>query len=291
MKRRSEAGNRVVALTPCRRNPSDAFRAKAAVLVSTVTLAIVCAGCAAVRRGGAPLPPSALPAAAQLEAVLTTRREAVRSLRALAQVHYRDPEESNSSREAIVVARPDRLRVEVMSLFGAVFVLTADDGALTAYARQENTVYRGQASPENLWRYVRLSLPVNELVDIVLGTPPVRQRQRAQVSFDAQAGAVRLWQDLAHGALIVWFSESELPMAAEERGADGQPEWHATFGEYEEQNGFPVATRIGLELPMWHRWLEMKLEDVDLNPALDGSVFALQTPPGSKVVTLDPVAD
>jgi outer membrane lipoprotein-sorting protein len=288
MKGCSEAGNRVAALAPGRIPPYTS-PARAAVLA--LALAIVCSGCAAVRRRTAPPPPGALPSAAQLDAALTARREAVRSLRALAHLHYRDPEESNSSREAIVVARPDRLRVEVMSLFGAVFVLTADGGALTAYARQENTVYRGRTSPENLWRYVRLSLPVNELVDIVLGTPPLRQRQQAQVSFDAQAGAICLWQDLAPGALVVWFSESELPLAAEERGADGQPKWHATFGEYEEQNGFPVATRIGLDLPMWHRSLEMKLEDVDLNPALDRSVFALQTPPGSRVVTLDAVAD
>lgn len=230
-----------------------------------------------------------LPSAVQLETVLATRREAVRSLRALAHLRYRDVNESNSSRQAIIVARPDRLRVEVMSLFGSVFVLTADQGALAAY--KDNTVYRGEASPENLQRYIRVGLPVNELVDIVLGTPPPRQGQHAQVSFDPQVGAVRLWQDLAHGALVVWFSDAELPVAAEERGVDGQTQWRATFDAYEQRDGCPVATRVGIELPQWHRSLQMTLEDVDLNPVLDRSVFALQTPPGSKVVSLDSIAD
>jgi len=132
---------------------------------------------------------------------------------------------------------------------------------------------------------------VSELVDIVLGTPPPRQGQHAQVSFDPQVGAVRLWQDLAHGALLVWFSEADLPVAAEERGVDGQPQWRATFGDYAQRDGCPVATRIGLELPLSQRSLQITLEDVDLNPVLERSVFALQTPPGSKVVSLDSMAD
>jgi outer membrane biogenesis lipoprotein LolB len=258
-------------------------------MVLALALGLVGAGCAGMRRPAAPLPPATLPSATQLETVLAARRDAVRSLRALARLRYRDQEESTSSRQALIVARPDRLRVEVMSLFGSVFVLTADEGTLTAY--KDNTVYRGQASPENLRRYIHVGLPVSELVDIVLGTPPPRQGRHAQVSFDPQAGAVRLWQDLGHGALVVWFSEAELPVAAEERSVDGQPQWRATFGDYAQRDGCPVATRIGLELPLWHRSLQIILEDVDLNPVLDRSVFALQTPPGSKVVSLDSMAD
>ncbi len=268
---------------------SARFNAYPRRMLLAFALGVLSAGCAAMRRPGAPLPPARLPSATELETVLATRREAVRSLRALTRLRYRDVEESTSSRQALIVARPDRLRVEVTSLFGSVFVLTADEGALTAY--KDNTVYRGEASPENLRRYIHVGLPVSELVDIVLGTPPPRQGRQAQVSFDPQAGAVRLWQDLGHGALVVWFSEAELPVAAEERAADGQPLWRATFGDYEQRDGCPVATQIGLELPLGHRSLQMTLEDVDLNPVLDRSVFALQTPPGSKVVSLDSIAD
>jgi len=232
-----------------------------------------------------------LPTAAQLEATLAARRDAVRSLRALARLRYRDGRESNSSHEAIVVARPDRLRVEVLSLFGSVFVLTARDGTLTAYARQDATVYQGQASPENLWRYARIGLPVSDLVDILLGTPPSRLGGHAQVAFEPSSGWIRLRQDLDDRSQVVWFSEAELPVAAEERDGGGEPVWHATFAEYEDHAGFPVATRIGLEMPDAQRSVDVALEDIDLNPTLDHSIFAFQTPPGSKIVNLDRVAD
>jgi outer membrane lipoprotein-sorting protein len=284
------AGGRLVATT-LRRVPGGTLSSQTVALAAVLCAAVLWSGCAAVRGPVAAVPPPVLPTAAELRAVLAQRREHVRSLRALAHIRYRDPEESNSSREAIAVARPDRLRVEVLSLFGSVFVLVADDGALTAYARRDNTVYRGHASPENLWRYVRLTLPVHDLVDLVLGTPPPRQAEESRVSFDAPSGSIRLRQDSARGAQVVWFSPAALPLGAEEQGVDGQTQWRARFGDYEDQNGFALATHIALEVPEWQRSLEIALEDVDLNPKLDASVFAVQTPPGAKVVNLDSVAD
>lgn len=256
-----------------------------------LSLGLLLAGCAAQRRVAPPSAPPTLPSPTELRAALAARRQDVRSLRALAHLRYHDPQESSASREAIVVARPDRLRVEVLSLFGSMFVLTADDGMMTAYARRENTVYRGHTTPENLWRYARLGLPVNELVDIVLGTPELHSAAAPQVSFDEAAHAVRLQEQSADGSQLVWFSAAGLPVAAEARDASGAAEWRATFADYQTHDRLPVAMHLNLELPLWQRSLEIVLDDVDLNPTLDQSVFALQTPPGSTVIDLDRAAD
>lgn len=266
--------------------------AHAGTIALTLAAGTLVVGCAATR----PVPirpaPAVLPSAAALDDALAARRANVHSLRALGRLHYHDPRESGTSREAIVVARPDRVRVEVLSLFGSIFVLTADNGAMTAYARQEDTLYRGQASPENLGRYARLNLAVNDLVDIVLATPPSRPGSPAEVSFDPGPGAVRLSRYRPdRGTQVVWFSDAILPIATEEQGADGAAQWRATFAHYEDHSGVPVATHIGLELPEWSRSIDIVLDDIDLNPALDRSIFALQTPPGSKVVDLDQMAD
>lgn len=256
-----------------------------------LAVAAVIPGCGTPRTLVGRWAPVSLPSAADLEAALDARREAVHSLRALARLRYRDPDASGAARQAIVVARPDRVRVEVLSVFGAVFVLTAEDGAMTAYARDEGTVYRGQASLENLQRYARLFMPVRDLVDVVLGTPPPRPARQERVSFDAEAGGIRLWRALDDGAQIVWFNDATLPVAAEERRGDGHALWHATFTHYEDHDGIPLATQVGLDLPMAERSIDIRLEDVDVNPTLDASIFAFQAPPGSKVVNLDHVAD
>jgi outer membrane biogenesis lipoprotein LolB len=258
--------------------------------VPLVALSCLLAACTTMRPVTPHRAPAVLPSVADLDATLAARRAAVHSLRALARLRYHDAEQSVTSREAIVVARPDRVRVEVLSLFGAVFLLVADNGQMTAYAREENTVYRGQASPHNLQRYVGLGLPVDELVDVVLGTPPPRDGP-AQVSFDAAAGAICLRRSFADGAQSIWFSDAALPVATEELGADGAPHWRAAFSAYEERNGVPIATQIGLDLPSASQSLEIALQDIEVNPPLDHSIFAFQAPSGSKVVDLRPLSD
>ncbi len=250
----------------------------------------VAAGCTAARPGSLGAP-ATLPSAAELESQLAARHDAVHSVRALAHLRYRDPEQSGTAREAILVERPDRLRVEVFSLLGSVFLVTTNAGAITVYARQDNTVYRGAASPENLARYARVGLPVSDLIDLVLATPAPRPADQDRVSFDTVRGAVRLVRTLADRQQSVWFSPASLPVAVEERGADGQLAWQATFGAYEDHGGVPIATQLNVELPRWSRSLELALRDVDVNPPLDSALFAFHTPPGSKEVTLESIAD
>jgi hypothetical protein len=258
------------------------------LIVGTVLAAFCLASACAARR---PRPefraPDALPAAAQLDASLASRRDAVHSIRALARLRYRDTESANTSREAIAVSRPDRLRVEVLSFFGAVFVLTTENGRFTAYSRREETLYRGEASPENMWSYARIGLPVVDLVDLILGTPPRRTADWSQVSWDPERGWVEFTQEFSNGSeQVVWFL-GNLPAAAESRDPYGEVQWHATFGGYETHDNVLIATRIRLEVPSRDRSVEIELNDVDVNPALDASMFSLDVPHGVRVVDID----
>lgn len=253
------------------------------------TLAVVClslAACTAQKPAKPGPPPTTLPTAAQLLDSLATRRDSVRGLRALAKLRYRHPDGSTTSNEAIVVSRPDRLRVEVLSLFGAVFVLTTESGDFTAYVRQENTIYRGDASPENMWRYARIGLPVVDLIDLMLGTPPQREAVWSHVSYDGTTGWTQLSQELDPGIQVVWV-DAGLPQAAEYRDAHGDIEWRVLFEEYNTVADVPIATRIRLEVPDAEHSVEISLTDVDLNPELPSDTFHFADPPGSRVEKID----
>lgn len=236
-------------------------------------------------------PPPNLPDAAELCARLQARRERLHSLRALVRLRYSDPEESHSSRQALIVERPSRVRVEVLSLLGTAFLLTADGTQLTVYAPNERTVYRGTASPENLWRYTRLWMPVGDLVDIVLATPPVAAETASGVSFEPQSGEIRLQHRAEEGDAAVGFSEEGLPVSVQRRGRNGSVLWNARYGAYETHAGLPIATEIALELPQFSRTIDLSLGEIEINPALDARLFALQTPAGSQVVNLDQGVD
>jgi len=270
--------------TGASRVPARAIRASAASIVCVLALAL--AGCATARPAR-PTAPERLPTVTELSAVLEQRREDLHGLRTLARMRYRDGEESGSARQVIVLSRPDRLRIEVLSILGTVFVMTTDPQSFRAYARDEDTVYRGQPSPVLMGRYMRVALAVNDVIDLLLASPPSLAMESAEVSFDDEAGAIRLAEADGDGARRLWFSAAYEPISAEQRDPDGNTEWRAEFGGYETRQGLRVATRVNLEIPPSQRHIELTLVDPEVNPALDDSVFSLQAPSSAKVVDLD----
>ena len=85
--------------------------------------ALALAGCSP-RRFEPPSPATSidLPAGSDLLGSLRARRDSIRGLRALARLTYTVEGDSRRARQILVAERPDRLRLEVLSPFGTVFV-------------------------------------------------------------------------------------------------------------------------------------------------------------------------
>ena len=277
---RIPAGRRAVGAGPAHRC--------AATIVALLAGVLLLGGCAtrsAPRPGGAAL--RALPTAQQVFDALAQRRTAVRSVRAFAKLSYTSPDESHKAKQLVIAERPDRLRFEILSPFGTVFVLTTADGTLAAWTRDESTVYRGTASAENLQRYTQVDLPVGTAVDLLLGTPPLRVDPDSVVSADD--GAVELWQQTGSVVRVGWFTAALQPLRYEQRDTSGRVLLRATFGQFADVDGAQVPTVLYIELPPEQRRVDIALSEPEVNPVLASSVFALETPVGSKEVDLDRV--
>lgn len=275
------------------RSPHPLRSRRPASILARGRAAAALAAVLALAAGCAPKPPppaAALPAplsARQILDSLAARRAAVHSLRAFARLSYSSPEDSHKAKQLIAAERPDRLRLEVFSPFGAVFVLAAGHGTLAAWVRDESTVYRGPASAANLYRYSGVDLPVETAVDIVFGTPPLADDPHSVVTAEPD-GTVEIWQEDNNGsARAAWFSPALDLLRYERRDADGRVPLRATFADYAEVDGQRVATAIGIELPLDQRRLDLDLADVEVNPVLPDSLFVLDTPTGSREVEID----
>ncbi len=64
--------------------------------------------------------------AEKLVQILSQRDKQFHSLRTLATVNYRGPEGRQGFQEAVLIQRPDRLRLETLSGLGAILVVTAN---------------------------------------------------------------------------------------------------------------------------------------------------------------------
>jgi outer membrane lipoprotein-sorting protein len=227
-----------------------------------------------------------LPEASELLESLARRRASVLRIRGLARTSYSAPENSLRSKQFLTAARPDRLRIEVLSPFSTVFVVVTRDGTLTAYDPGEKTVYRGAASVENLASYIQVALPIDVIVDALMATPRMHAGHSGVVSLDD--GLLELWQDVENDIRVTWFDQLHQPLRYERRDATGNVLLRVNYPPYDLETGASVPLSVDLELPQDKRRIEIQLIDVDVNPPLDEAVFTLDTPPGSREVALDP---
>jgi len=243
------------------------------------------AGCGPRRPVGPAAPAGPMPSAVTLSSALQNLRATRTGLRALARVSYVETDSHGSARQVVLAERPDRLRLEVLSPLGTVFALTADDGALAVYLRSESAVYRGRATRANLEQFAHVDLSVPDAVALLLGTPPLRAGRNDVVSFDPNEGATELWRHIDRGAQVIWFDAALLPVATEERDDGGHVLWRARFADFDAERA-QMPRHIQIELPAEGRRVALDLQEVEVNPVLETSLFNLVTPSGVKNIPL-----
>jgi hypothetical protein len=206
------------------------------------------------------------------------------SMSGLAKFEMVTPERSMSGNQVLLIEKPDRLRAEVLSLFGSPLLLLAADGEeLDVLLPFENEFYTGSASPENLGRFVRLPLQLKDLVKILLYQPPMIAAERVagydlngdgwlverqnppyrqELFFDAQKRLVE----------VNYYNRSGLSLAIE-------------YGKFSDED--PMPQQFEIRFPRHETTASLKFSDLEVNGKLDPNLFQLTIPRGAEVISLE----
>jgi outer membrane biogenesis lipoprotein LolB len=181
------------------------------------------------------------------------------------------------SKQRVVLARPDRLRVEVQGFLGTTLaVLTVDQQRYALLQTEDRHFESGEAYPGLLRDVVGLDLATRDAVDLILGDPGGGRPLRVGSAFALGDDVTRVELAGADGQggrrSLDLDSQARLRRWAV-RDARGSLRWRATFDDYAPVAGSPVAHRVLLELPSASAVLA--LSAVELNPALDPDIFRL----------------
>ncbi len=245
-----------------------------------VVVVLALAGCALIRPAAPPIIGGV--STEQLLDGLAARRAALTSLRARARL--KAGLAGMWSRQAVLVQRPGEVRMDVLSPFGLALALGAQRDLLWAYSPAEQVRYEGEASPQNLARFLGAPVSVGDLVDILLGLPPARTLVgQPGLGRDAEQRLV-LTLPFDGGVQWLWFDPVTLQVArAEERRGDVLT-FTLAFDDYRE--GFPHA--LDVASPLVGSSARLAYDTVERNPTLEPTVFA--PPPTPRVLPLEAAA-
>jgi hypothetical protein len=272
-------------LTWLRRLPLVAsLRAFAPPLFLLLLLAL--AGCATVAPP-VPKPPVPQWESAKLIESLKQRNERFRALRSLAQVDYAGPEGKHGFQEAVIVQRPDRLRLDTLTFLGAILIFTANDKEVIGYHPREGVFVRGRPTPENLRRYTQIPLELGEITALLLGLPPVDPG----ASWKQDGNTLSASANGGKRDVLTFASHEPVPTKWERFSGDDKVELSAQFDSYTTTPAgfFPLG--LILEAHRQKRKLNIRYKEPDLNGTIPPEQFTQQIPGHVKEVPIEAVGD
>lgn len=209
---------------------------------------------------------------------LASRSGNISSLDAEASVSVTTDGRHFSSQQFILAEYPDRVRVDALTGFGQLIMQLATDGdLLTVFLNTTNPprFYRGNATGENFSRFIRLSLPPELLVAVILYDPPVINYQRAQV----RSSGAQLELHLSDGLFSqIFYFDGQFQLVGTDYVEDDEVLFSVEYSRFSATDDFP--RRIEVRMPPEDAALAMRISDLVLNAGIPLIRFSLQVPDG-----------
>jgi len=187
------------------------------------------------------------------------------------------------SKQRLWLARPARLRVEVLGFLDTTLAVLVTDGVDYALLQTEDRSFdSGPVYPGLLWDAARLDLSPREAVEVILGAPHPDAGLAPGAAWVA-GDRVRIELVDASGVprRVVEFGPEGWIRKLEQRGAEGEPLWDASWDDYVEIDGAPFARDVALRSAAGDSDALLSLRRIELNPPLDPERFRLVAPGGT----------
>jgi outer membrane lipoprotein-sorting protein len=221
----------------------------------------------------------------KLAGILSHRDRQFQSLRALASVSYRGPGGTQGFQEAVLVQRPDKVRLETLSLLGAILIITVNGDEIVGFHPRERLYLRGKSTKENLYRYTGIPFELQEMTRLLAGLPPVMNSAKWQI------GGNSLYRELDGGGkeIVVFDLAREIPVRWYRLGPDGSAELSAAFENFSSTSAglFPSNITLEAETAAQKRSLEIVYQEPEVNVEIAPSLFDQEKPPNAKEVPIE----
>jgi outer membrane lipoprotein-sorting protein len=263
--------------------------------LSLGTVLLWLAGCYSMPNPWQGLPPPAtlLSGAAPVWEHLAARRQALESLKGLADVELRAGIRNASLDNAVVVLqRFEAIRLEGIGPIGQpLFLLIADAHQLSLYTPQEGRLLTGAASAENLMRLFGLALTPTALEYILMGDVPLVTLPSAGAFTYRARENLYFWQGQVPPepqSYRIWFEPYDLqPVRFEMADAGGQLVLQVWYEDFQRLNGLRVPYRVTLAQPVVGRRVVWQYKAVQLNTGLTQGLFRMRVPAGTDRVAIE----
>ena len=209
------------------------------------------------------------------------RRKGISSFRITGRVDHFGEAHRVQGKTYLFAILPKKLRIELVSPFGSpLTVLTVNDQAFAMHDVREGKYYAGPADPCNIARLIKISLPVEDVVRILVGNTPLI-KGTTDVTWDSE-GFYRV--EISDGErtqkLKIDKDHQTLPLISSTLEDKDGLIFDIAYSKWRPVQGTLVPHEIRVKMPREKTDLLIKydVDGVELNVPLPNDAWS-QTPP------------
>ena len=245
--------------------------------------------CGALLLAGCPKPamrPYPPPTAQELMAALRARQEHLHTLRATAKVdHFANGGQRVRVKVHMLVARGGKLRLEAESpLGGSLATLTSDGEKFALLDVRNNRFLVGPANACNVARLIRLAIPPDDVVAVLMGGAPLDGTIKGAGWDPNHGGREVLTLALPDGGQETIEMDARNKtwdvLRAERRDAQGHVLWRVTNDDFKDIGGVRLPQVEDIQEPPHGADAEIKFRSLEPNVEIAPDLFELPPPQG-----------
>ena len=168
-------------------------------------------------------------------------------------------------------------------MLGAILILTVNGDQIAGFHPREGVFVRGESSKENLFRYTRIPLELEEMTRLLVGLPPVARASDWQIA----GSSLYRGADGQEREIVTFDLQSGLPTRWHRLGADGSSQLSAAFENFSPTAAGLFPLKIIMEAAGQQRSVEIVYEEPEVNAALPAELFSQQKPANAKELPIE----
>lgn len=199
------------------------------------------------------------------------RTQGIHTLSGIARLAIQTSQGRDSTEEVILLQPPDAIRLESWNSMGGLQLLMISKGKKGVFVVPgEFKTYEFASEPGPLKRLLGLDLSIRDLLQILMGAPPIPPLEPDQILTELETGGTVL--EILQGSRViqkVWIDLSGRIVRWERLDAKGNPMESLVFDDFQEVEGISMPFHIaytgsgGVELTLRYRslLLNQSIED------------------------------
>jgi outer membrane lipoprotein-sorting protein len=217
---------------------------------------------------------------------IQARRQTIQGLKGLANLKVSAKDKNFSTSQIFLVRQPAFLRAETLSPLGIPQLYFVTDGEkLNIYHVGENRFYIGPATAQYLSYIFPLSLKPEEVVPMLLASPPLIEYETASVRDDAEdrAWVLELISTARGEKESLWVHPKDFRVTQAEFQGMGKS-WRVKFSSFQKDRDLHFPYQIEIIQAEEKVQISIEYREIEFNPVWESADFQLPVPAGAEII-------